>query len=280
MFNIVPEGTALHIVERFHILPSLLLVPWVALGLDRLCGALARVPALGNLGRPAMLGVWVACAGGVAAALSLEGVREGHSPAVERYVLNTLRSLPPNTVLIGSGDHRSFGFLYAQEVLKERPDVLYADSIMMNYPWYRAKIERRFGAPLLPPGPEPGTVRMARTVLKAKRPLYLAAVTNGNLVGALPNYPLGTCIRVLPEGEPMPDPVTVAQQNDALFRRFDLDYVIPQRSDEGWAVEVHKDYARPWEGLAAVFERAGDRASAKAAWDRARSVAPWLPEKY
>jgi hypothetical protein len=278
MFNIDPRGLGLHIVERFHILPALLLVPWVAVGLDRLGDVLGDAPSVARLGREGLLGVWVGCVGVVAGALSLQAVREGHSPAVERYLQNTLRSLPPNAALIASGDHRLFGFLYAQTALGQRPDVLYIDYEMLSYPWYRARVEARFGQTLIPDGPGPASVRMGKALLKAGRPVYLASMSNQNLTSALPSYPIGTCVRVLPEGALPPDPLTLAQENEALFQSFDLDYPAPQRPDEGWSVEVHNDYARPWQNLAAVFERAGHPEAAQAARQRAVALAPWLAQ--
>jgi hypothetical protein len=272
LFNIDPRGVGLHVVERFHLLPTLVLSVGAAQGMSALG---SRWPGLvARWSRPAAaLGLVAMCVLG-GAGLSLEGVGRRQSPAVERYLRHTLLGLPPGAVLISAGDHRFFGFAYLQAVEGMRPDVLCVDWAMLSYPWYKARLDARLGAPLVPEGEGLASQRMTAGLLATGRPVFLVAGSQENIVARFPSYPLGPLARVLPVGEAPPDPYALARENEAYFARLSLDYAPPARED-GWPADVHGEYAQPWWSLAAAFAGLGDEASAEAARRRALALAPW-----
>ncbi|MBX7084397.1 MAG: hypothetical protein K1X88_34645, partial [Nannocystaceae bacterium] len=69
--------------------------------------------------------------------------------AIERYALDLLHSPEPDTpaIVLGTDDHRSFGVLWAQQVLGAAPHVIYIDASLLQQRWYRVRLQR-----LLPPG--------------------------------------------------------------------------------------------------------------------------------
>ena len=84
-------------------------------------------------------------------------------------------TLPPRSLVITSGDGRTFSLWYGAWVLAPRPDVAILYDHLLDWPWYQAQVKRQFPDLLLPP-PEMGRV-MKRAVLVAdqlgKRPVYL-----------------------------------------------------------------------------------------------------------
>lgn len=274
-FNINPD-TLLggHVVERFHMLPLLVLTPLAALGLQE---ALARLPAsvraLGERrGAAALLGA-VATAAVLLA--GLPGLQARHSPAVDHYLRAALGSAPPKAVLLGTGDHRVFGLRYLQRVEGLRPDVICIDYALLPYPWYQAEIARLLGdgAPLIPPGEGPASVRMATRLLATGRPLHLLTTDMPAILASLPSHPAPMGIRVLPPGQVPPPPEALLIDLARAYQALDLDYPRPHLED-GWAAEVHLRYAEPWLAIASALQQTGHPDLAQQAAQQADALAP------
>lgn len=254
-FNLPLEGLSLVIVERFYLLPLVLLAVPLATGLDRLLG--------GRLGSAEVQGpllVGVLC---LSIFVAYDDVREHHRPDVERYLENTLRTAEPQGVILGTGDHRLYGFWYVQTVLGVRPDVLYVDPVMLAYPWYRQEIQRTLGAPLDGvDGTSVDTVELAAGVMRKGRAVYLTNRFSEAITQAFATYPIGTLIRVSPPGRPVPRPEVLETMNLELaidYRYADSDPVDPN----GWAAYVQRAYTRPWQVLAETYEAMGRPADAE-----------------
>ncbi len=254
-FNLPLDGLALLIVERFYLLPLVLLAVPLALGIDRLFGRIiAPVDVLGPvLVSLICLGVFV----------SYDTVRDHHRPDVEYYLSNSLWTAEPNAVILGTGDHRLYGFGYVQQVEGVRPDVVFVDPVMLNYPWYVAQIEERLGFALQ--GITDGAVDtryLAASVLNERRPLYITNRFSAALTDTFPTYPIGTLIRVLPQTHRPPPPDTLEEMNvtEALQYRYpESDAADPN----GWAAYVQQEYVRPWQVLADAYTAAGRPADAE-----------------
>ncbi|MDQ3341678.1 MAG: DUF2723 domain-containing protein, partial [Myxococcota bacterium] len=139
-FNLAPDlGVSSYVIERFHLLPLVLLVVPVACGLDLVGGwIIPRIP--GQLIRSrAVARVLVLCGFVAVVGLSLPHILRSHAPAVEELVINTLRSLPERAVVIGTADDLNNGSAYVQLVLGIRRDVDYINWPLMSLGWYRER---------------------------------------------------------------------------------------------------------------------------------------------
>jgi hypothetical protein len=61
--------------------------------------------------------------------------------------------------------------------------------------------------------------------------------------------------------------------NRDLYRNFDLDYVYPGLED-GYATVAHHRYAASWAAIARLLDRAGDRDSAREAFNLTKQLQP------
>ena len=115
-FNLELAGIARFIVQRFYLLPQMLLAVGVAWGLDVLFGLVRgegeEAPVLDPWGPGRIEGLVLGLTLALAAVAGQPHVSEHHHPAVERYLIDSLRPLPEGAVLLGTGDHRTFGFMY------------------------------------------------------------------------------------------------------------------------------------------------------------------------
>ena len=255
-FNAAPEGIGLYISQRFHLLPSLLLAPAVAVALDELGKRLQR-PERGWMQPVAATLGLASCA-----ALSLPYVARVHTRAVEAYAHNVLRMLPPNAVEIVSADAFFYAQGYAQWALGERQDVVVVGWPAMGLAWYRDRVGAR--GVVAQAGDEPAIVRLVQHQLAIGHAVFVEP-NQRDVLRAFPYYPLGPLVRILPRGEQPPPVADAVAQNRAAYAAFDLAYPYPGPDDE-WPTIVHERYAQTWATLA----RAGSEEAAAIA----RELAP------
>jgi hypothetical protein len=244
LFNLSVRGLDRAIVERFHLLPQVVLCVLVAPALD----AVAR----GRLERPAVATLSAVAFGGASGALSLEELARHHDGGVERWVRDSLVAAPSGAVVLGAGDHRFGAFLYAQRALGLRPDVTYVDLNVARNAWYRAQLGARLGVTLV--GPRNGTlstVELAQQLLATGRPVLLTHFATDAIPRALPTYPIGTLIRVLPADAVAPPPRALEAENEAVFARMSPPGGLS--APDSWAGDLQASYARPWSALAFAF---------------------------
>jgi hypothetical protein len=264
-FNVRPEKLGLYIVQRFHILPALLLVVPVAVGLD----LVARRVAPHAQPRRAVH-VLAICAFVFAGARSLPYLQRVRTHATELGIVNMLRSLPPSAVAMVSSDDLFYGAGYVQDVLGERPDVVVMSRPLLGFAWYRARLARR-GVPVVLAGAAP-IRHVAEQVLALGRPLF-AEVLETEVLRALPSAPHGTLFRVLPTGSRGPSLDDVIADNHTVFAAFDLSDPQPGPDDE-YPTAVHSRYAYTWSLLAKALASAKRTEEARAALDLARELGP------
>ena len=269
-FNIEPAGLGLYVCQRFHVLPALLLGVPVAVGLDALAPWVRRLrmTALAGTALAATLGLVVT------AGLSLPHVRRMHTPAVEQYARNVLATLPPNAVLFVGQDDEYFGTSYLQWALGVRQDVTLVAWQLTPMPWYARRITAR--GVFQPEGSAAPIVRVVEYLLAHDRPVFIARARDAvseTLLGELPGYQLGTLIKVLPRGTPIPPLSTVLAENKQAFERFQLGYPRPGDDDE-FATAIHLRYESAWQLLARKLEAAGLREDAAFARAVAAELGP------
>lgn len=278
--DVPPYDVGVLVVERFHLMAVVLSSVFVALGLDALWRPLdTRLQPRQPRQKRLAAGLLVATVLGLGVAHSLPRVRQAHAPAVHHYVLNTLEMLPEDALVLGTGDHVIFGMLYAQVALGLRPDVVYVDLEMLPYPWYHERIEARLGTSL------DWHVRDATldetsvvaAALATGRPVFLTAVRDAAIIEGFAIFPLGGVVGVAPPDMMPPPPDELARHNHELYENFELGYPFPTEPGT-WAADVHRRYADNWIVLAGALELMGKPKEAEKAWQRARTLAPWLLE--
>jgi len=259
-FNLPLEGLASTICERFYLLPLLLTALPLTRGIDVLFDRMLQ-----TLETSAPLVVATAT---LSIIVGYNDVREHHRPDVELYLANTLAAAPPDAVLLGSGDHRLYGFWYLQRVLGVAPGVVYVDPQMLHYPWYRRQVETSLGLGL--EGIAPGnidTARLAAGLLAAGRPVYLTNRFSQGISRQFATYPIGTLIHVLPPGARPPPPTELERMNLAVSARF-LHAASAPSDPNGWAYHVQGDYIRPWRALADAYTSLGREDDARRCRER------------
>jgi hypothetical protein len=253
------------IAERFHLLALLFVALLAGLGLTAL---MERVPRLAPYGLPLAALVLVGNA-----ALAVPDLAIEHAPTVENYLRDTLALAPSRAVLVGTGDHRLFGFAYVQRVLGERGDVDYVGADMLNgAAWYRRRVAARLHFDR--PGAEAAIAdprALVALALESGRPVLVADLSVQPVLRAFPAYPFGTTLRVLPHGAPEPSLAEIEEVNVAALAKL---HASPPAPLDSWAQGARSDYGRTWSMLADAYARTGDLEAAARDRGRAALFAP------
>jgi hypothetical protein len=265
-FDLALRGLTFYVIRRFHLLPTLLLAPAVAVAFE------LAIRRLGARLRPAVA-AWIAVLGFATAALiAIPGVQRVRTPAVEHAMRGLLHGLPLNAVVMGAGDIPHFGIGYLQNVCGERRDVIHVYWHSVGIRWYRDRLARR-GLVVDTAAKGTPSVVIAEQILASGRPLLVDAAL-GNILKEFPSYPYGMMLfRVLPRGQPLPSLDEVAALNRAWFAALDLGYPLPGLDDE-YPTLMHGEYAEVWRIIADGYARLGRRDAAAEAAARMQALQP------
>lgn len=264
-FNLLPHHLDFYVVQRFHLLPSLLLAVPIAIAIDR-ASEYVKVSDRGQ--RLASVAIAVSLV--AAAGLSLRTLVHPHSREVDRGLRNLLATLPPDAIVIAATDEAHFGTRYLQGVLGMRRDVSIITTLMVPLPGYRERVTRETGIVLDTSTPQRMSVVIAEQALATKRPVFIDPI-QANIASSFPVYPYGLLFRVLPPGTPLPPIEEAFAINKDLFERYQLDYESPSRDVP---TMFHHQYARTWFILARALERAGRHEDKAFALALAQALAP------
>lgn len=263
--DVDPHGVGGYIGGRMQILSAVVLAIPIASGFDLIGERLQRPLA------PVGVSI-LACAGFLALAfVALPRLHRVHAAAVEAGVRNTLRSLPPDAVVLVVSEDQCFGARYLQLACGERPDVVVVCWTITTRAWYRARLARG-GVRIEPSLGGPATVAQGEALLATGRPLLVDRAQSA-ILGALPSYPAGVLQRVLPRGAKPPSLGEVLELNHEIYATFDFDYPRPTRDDD-FAAVAHRRYAETWRVLANALDVAGDRDAAATASELAAQLGP------
>jgi hypothetical protein len=275
LFDMSAESTSARVIEAYHVLPDALLALCFGVGLvavERAWLSAGRGVRYQALFRACVLG------GVVASAAWLHrgaGPRGGY--VVEDYGKNALAAAGQGALILGVGDAASYSVLYAQQILKLRPDVEYVDVSLLVHPWYvTQKLRAR---PSLAYRFEEGRVDSLGLIMAEVRrgvPVYLATMYSEKVRAAFGGYPVGPLFRVALRGTVLPRAQEVVQMNERLFRDFARRGPRTQTAPDPATAALLEHYADTWQSIAAVLEREGDHAGALRAIAHGREWAPWM----
>jgi hypothetical protein len=268
-FNLPFHGAGPTVAERFYLLPEVVLTVLAALSIDSL------VPWL--MAKDGLVAALTVQAGVVASILTVPEVLEHNRPTVEIYIENTLRTAPKDALIVGSGDHRWGGFMYARYALHLRTDVLFVVPGTLTQAWYRRDLEAMTGVSFETPEHKPiGPKTLMARLLATGRPLFYTDWPDADLAKT-PHYAVGTLMRVLQEGESMPTAEALFAMNAETFSTYEIEPTLP-KDPHGWGYLLQSDYARPWGEVGRAFGAEGNAEKEQECYARAASFAPWAVE--
>jgi 4-amino-4-deoxy-L-arabinose transferase-like glycosyltransferase len=254
------------VLERFFLLPHVLVAPLMPLGIAYLAHLAPRsvVPPGWVVGAAAL-------AVAIAAALAYASVDRREDHVARSYGLDILQSADQGAVLLTAGDDATLAVAYLQAVEGVRPDVTHVAAPLLRGDWYVRQLRARH-PDLRLPGER---ITALGELVEANPARTFAAVgplTDNSLARTHWLYPKGltAVLRRLPAGGAIDD---LARENDALLARYHPPLLAAVR-DRAWERAILGDYAFAAYVVGEQYEAARDIASARTWYRRALSIDP------
>ncbi len=242
MANIAPIDLGARIVERFTVLPLVMLSVPIALAFDSVFTARER---LGTLVQSALVLLAI-----MLTAPQIAAIRRA---TVETYLRDALTVLPKGAVLLTDGDVLFHGFTYLLLAEHVRDDVTLISPNTLRFDWYRAPLEAATHQALPREASAQNIEALVRSFQRNQRAVFLTDPGNMALSASLAVAPEGTLWRVLKPDEKSPGPLTLLEKNRQLYSRFSYDE--PSALHEGtWGFDMQRRYASTWKTLAQALE--------------------------
>lgn len=139
LMKIQTDGTWRGILERFFLMPQMMFVflAIICVGQFRKSFPFNKNYVLGFL---VFIGLNIVL--NFSSNFNLNNFRK--NTVVEDYAKNMLRPLPPNAILVISGDTEEFAINYVQRVLGFRKDIIVVSPVMFVHKWYIQKLKSNF----------------------------------------------------------------------------------------------------------------------------------------
>jgi hypothetical protein len=125
---------ALFVLERFFLLPLVLLAPLAALGVTELTVRFARRPSR-RTNVVIVVALVAATVSVLIGALNYSRVDLSHDRIADQYARDILTGLPPNDILLANGDETIGPLWYVHDVEHVRPDVSVVLSTSLQVGW-------------------------------------------------------------------------------------------------------------------------------------------------
>ena len=232
------------VVERFHVLPDLVLAFVGGIGLAILFRALRARTA----GATTRVGLVTLVAAGIGVPLfAHHGVADqSDQHLVEELVHNVLASVPENGALFVQGDLFQNGLAVATLVRGEREDLAWADQEILTYPWGVDRARRRHpgllpdplgqGDVYDPDDPSSWNVHWFDHLV-GRRPVAVIGVKESSWNARYDMVPHGYVSLVVPKGEA---PSLEVQARQAVQRLERLRFEALWRPGDPWSFENHE----------------------------------------
>mgnify|MGYP006273215381 CR=1 FL=1 len=252
----VTESTLL---ERFYLLPCLLLVLPTAYGLDRIWQWLVHaIPRLSTQTAPRMGSILPAFGTGLAcysfafnAGLSYATESVRRSANTENFIRNVLTELPRDTVLLATDDDELYATSYLLTIMEARPDVIVVNPAALGKPWYQYRLAERY--PNCDWRPRPLAQWIDVITKRCGRHVAITFPDVLNAHSSAASQPTGIqhgVVRLFPPPTvKSPTAEQLFRLNQRLFSGFRISPVRPSVA-HGWASRPFILYEQAWEALA------------------------------
>lgn len=263
------------VIERFFILSHVVLAPVVAVGLVYVDGRLARrgTPVL------AVLSVAAAALGIVVAFMNVSSIDQHDNHNARHFAEDFLATVPPNKVLLASGDAIIWPIEYLHRVEAVRPDVTVVDTPLLTFPWYVRQVAREHSDLSLTASRYDGRTGTSRQLVEPNgvdRFEVAGSLLDDSLQQAYAFVRRGLLLDIRPKSAPV-DLDAVASLNDQELRS----YRIPRAeavAGRNWDRVTLADYAFVAYDVAQAYEARGVAAQARVWYTRALAIDPDLSE--
>jgi len=267
------------VLERFFLLPEVVVAPLVALGVVMIADLIASsVPPWTIKSLPIVAGAL-----GLVLVVSLltnyRRIDQSRNKVARNYGEDVLASVEPGTVLFAGSDAYMFPLIYLAMAEKMRPDVILIATPLLPYRWYIAQLRARYPNLNIPfESYDPNNFKM---LIEANRDHSIAYVWLPPDASAMRDYwprPHGLVQLI----EPNSKWISVdewASDNEQLMKRYHAPAPGGIRANT-FEREILFSYSFAAWQIGTRYERSGSKAEARMWYQRARDIDPGSEATY
>jgi dolichyl-phosphate-mannose-protein mannosyltransferase len=270
-------GSTPFVLERFFLLPHVVVAPLMSLGVMFLGELLARL----SRARPrlveeiAAVAIVLASIGG--AVVSYTALDQSGNHVARRFGEDILATLPRDSILIVGGDHAVLPVAYLQAVERSRPDVTLVMTPLLTADWYVRQLRARYPDLVIPFARHDANLGTMKSFVDANQGRTIA------LVGSLPDeslkgtywfYRRGLVMQIEPIAKDVPLSA-MAADNEQLINSYhppSPDGIKARSFERG----ILSEYAAPAYRVGEEYQRAQRYSEARVWYQRALSIDPDL----
>jgi hypothetical protein len=273
--NLATAPSALFVLQRFFLLPQVVVAPLIAFGVLLIAEVVASsVPA-----RPmplvagALLIVLV-----VSVITNYRRVDQSHNRIARSFGEDVFTTVEPHAILLTTGDGIAIPLMYLSIAERKRPDVALISLPLLPADWYLRQLRERYPDLAVPYDHYDGQRQNLRALIEANpgRPVAI--------IGTVPDKSLDQYYWSYQRGlvsvmEPASRQITLsemASDNEQLMERYHPPSFRSINS-EGFESEILALYAQPALRIGHEYRRGGWKKEARAWYQRALALDPDLP---
>jgi len=278
-FNLVRSPSGLFVLERFFLLPRVIVAPLMALGLVMIAEMVRRyAPAIPMPPLRVVSGVIVVVLA-VSVFTNYRQIDQSHNHIARSYAEDLFATAEPDTILLVTGDGPALPPLYLNIIEKVRPDLTLIVAPMLPGDWYIRQLRRHHPRLKIPFDYYDGRQNNLKALVEANPDRPLA------IVGPPPDNSLDQDYWPRPRGlvnlvQPKSKPLTLEQMmadNEELLNRYHR-YSLRKIKWKTFEGEIMELYAVPLWRIGHEQERAGAMAEARTWYQRALAIDPNYPQ--
>lgn len=278
-FDLARSPSGLFVLERFFLLPRVVVAPLMALGLVMIAEVVRGyapsmpMPPL----RVASGGIVVVLA--VSVFTNYRQIDQSHNHIARSYAEDLFTTADPDTILLVTGDGPALPPLYLNIIEKVRPDLTLIVAPMLPGDWYVRQLRQRDPRLKIPFDYYDGGQNNLKALVEANpdRPIAIVGPPPDNSLDQ--NYwprPRGLLNLVQPKSKPLTLEQMIAD-NEQLLSRYHR-YSLPEIKWKTFEGEIMELYAVPLWRIGHERERAGAKTEARVWYQRALAIDPNYPQ--
>jgi hypothetical protein len=263
------------VLERFFILPQVVMAPLIALGVIQIAKFIAANTSRLRLQSMPLVAGAVAVVLAVDLVTNFRRIDQSHNHIARTYAEDVFATVGPNTILLVTGDGLAFPLVYLNIVERRRPDVTLIFPLVLPGGWYVRQLRQQHPDLVVPFDHYDVAQNNLKALVEAnpRRPVAtIGPLQDNSLAQDYRAYPYGLVNLV----ERKSKTITLSQMvsdNEELMKRYR-----PPSADainaQSFESEILDLYALPAWRIGNEFQNGGWKAQARAWYQRALVLDP------